>query len=204
MPDTILKLDTASDHSIPAMNLPWRRESPPTVLAIPSQAALYTLKRETNKRNVELIFNWDSGFPALSPLLSSHPGFRPPAQPPREKPQPERQGSVLFQQLRCIYHDHHPLNSIQPQQVPQWKRRAHIRGPSFCPCHQFPTEASASLLVPPVLPHPQSVVLGILKAETSFRKAGRCNLIKIHNLLLQRMKAKNRNPQAYSHHATPA
>jgi len=85
--------------TIPATNLPHRREplqqlpcwqkQAQGVLAIPSQAAPHTLNMNTNKRSTELIFNRESGFPALSPLSSSHAGFRPPAQPSGEKPRVE-------------------------------------------------------------------------------------------------------------------
>lgn len=68
------------------------------------------------------------------------------SQPSSEKPWPEWWRSVLFQQLRHVCHDHHPLNSIQPQQVPWWKSR-HQRI-QLLSCHQFPTQASANILIP--------------------------------------------------------
>lgn len=55
-----------------------------------------------------------------------------------------------------------------------------------------------------MLPHPRSVILGILKDETTFRKAGNCNLIKTHNLCYREWKLRTEILKLNSHHTTLA
>lgn len=71
--------------------------------------------------------------------------------------------------------------------------------PSTC----FHTTFSQSLHFP-MPPHPWSVVLGILEDETTFRKAGKWDLIQAQNLCYREWKLRTAILRLNSHQTTPA